>query len=357
MQANRQTNISDEQATAAEEQIIEQLKKIDFYITEFSVELLALKMQRKELEIPGYQRNFTWEESRKSRFVESIMMGLPIPFLFFWESSVTGGLEIVDGSQRLRTIEEFLAGNLILSGLKKLYLLNGFSFFDFSASRQKKIKNRSIRGIVLNESADETSRFDLFERINTSSKMANTAEVRRGALPGKFLELVIELAEEPMFKQLAPTSEKQEREREGEELVTRFFAYGDGLEDYKDDVAGFIYRYSEKMNAYFHENPSEISLYRQRFLHTMQFVQQNFVFGFRRVPKGKITPRARFEAIALGSYFALQQRPSITNKPLQVQDWLHSEEFNDIVGSDGANVTSKLKGRINFVREKLLKDS
>ena len=99
--------ISDEQKEKAETEIVEQSKRIEFYITEYSIELLANKMRDNEFFVPAYQREFTWEPERKSRFIESVVMGLPIPFLFFWEME-DGKLEIVDGSQRLRTIQEFV---------------------------------------------------------------------------------------------------------------------------------------------------------------------------------------------------------------------------------------------------------
>src|SRR5712672_3221774 len=87
---------------AAEAQIVEQSKRIEFYTVDYSIELLANKVRHQEFMVPDYQREFTWEPERKSRFIESLLMGLPIPFLFFWESPATGKLEIVDGSQRLR---------------------------------------------------------------------------------------------------------------------------------------------------------------------------------------------------------------------------------------------------------------
>ncbi|WP_238842214.1 DUF262 domain-containing protein, partial [Xylella fastidiosa] len=103
-------------------------------------------------------------------------------------------MEIVDGSQRLRSIEEFLLGNLQLGKLQTLTALSGFRFSDLPESRQRKINNRSIRGVVLNEHSDEKARFDMFERINTGSKIANMAEIRRGALTGPFMNLIIDLA-------------------------------------------------------------------------------------------------------------------------------------------------------------------
>jgi hypothetical protein len=351
-----QSKFTDEEVAAAEEQIVEQSKRIEFYLTEFSVELLASKMQNGDFEVPDYQREDTWEDWRKSRFIESLLMGLPIPFLFFWESPATGKLEIVDGSQRLRTIEAFLLGDFALGKLEEMTLLSGFRFKDLPESRQRKIKNRSIRGIVLNEHADEPARFDLFERINTGSKIANKAEVRRGALGGVFQKLVISLAQESLFVQLAPVSDKQLKEREREELVTRFFAYGDGLEGYRDRPSEFLFKYTKKMNAHFKQHPEEVEVYQQRFKDTIEFVSRNFPWGFRKTAKGKAAPRSRFEAIAIGSYMALQERPEIANLSIQVEEWLTSEEFTKVTGADGANAIGRLRTRIHFVRDRLLGD-
>jgi hypothetical protein len=348
-------SFSEELVAAAEAQIAEQTKRIEFYVTEYSVELLAAKMQNGDFEVPPYQRAFTWERERKSRFIESLLMGLPIPFLFFWESPETGKLEIVDGSQRLRTIQEFILGDFALTDLEELSLLSGFRFRDLPASRQRKVKNRSIRGIVLNENADEEARFDLFERINTGSKIANPAEVRRGAHVGPFQDLVNALAQEDIFVRLAPVSQKQVDEREREELVTRFFAYGDGLEGYRDKVSPFLFAYTKKMNKQFEQNPAEVEVYRRRFFETMDFVERHFPWGFRRGAKGKATPRARFEAIAIGSYLALAQQPELALHPsIHVEEWLNSDEFADVTGSDGANAIGRLKRRMHFVRDHLL---
>ena len=343
------------QVDLAEKQIVDQSKRIDFYITEYTIEILAQKMSSGDFEVPDYQREFTWEDERKSRFIESVLMGLPIPFLFFWESAETGKLEIVDGSQRLRTIEEFVLGGFSLGNLEELNLLNGLQFKDLPESRQRKIKNRSIRGIVLNEHTDESSRFDLFERINTGSKVANKAEIRRGALGGPFLDLVISLATDPLFINLAPVSPKLVLERRREELVTRFFAYGDGLDKYKDRVAAFNFEYTKKKNLEFSENPEISNLYRDRFMHTMTFISENFPFGFKKSSKGKATPSSRFESIAIGSYLALKENSNIIVNKLEIEQWLDSDGFSEVTGADGANVKSRLMNRIDFVRKRLLK--
>lgn len=165
-------NISNAAIELAEQQIIEVSKKIDFFTVDFSVELLVTKLQSGDFYIPGYQRELVWDEPRRCRFIESLIMGLPIPFLFFWENKQTGSLEVVDGSQRLRTLRQFLEGKLVLNNLSKLGYLQDLTFNDLPESRQRKIRNCPIRGIILNEHADADTRFELFDRINTSSKMA-----------------------------------------------------------------------------------------------------------------------------------------------------------------------------------------
>ena len=79
-----------------------------------------------------------------------------------------------------------------------------------------------------------------------------------------------------------------------------------------------------------------------------------FPDGFRRIPGGVATPRARFEAIAVGSWLALQQRPDMATETPDVTQWIASEEFKEIVGSDGANVTKRLRARLHYVRDRLL---
>lgn len=345
---------SEEEIAQTEAQIVELSKRIEFYLTEYSVELLANKMNKGEFVVPPYQREYTWEHERKSRFIESLVLGLPIPFLFFWEMP-NGKLEIVDGSQRLRSIEEFVLGDLRLGELQSLTALSGFKFSDLPESRQRKINNRSIRGIVLNEHADEQARFDMFERINTGSKIANMAEVRRGALAGPFMDLIIELSVLPKFAALAPVSKKDLDEREHEELVARFFAYSDGLEGYKDRPSEFIFNYVKKMNTEATNDPALAERYRARFQEAIDFVDRVFPYGFRRNPKGKATPRARFEAIAVGSRLALDDRPNLAKEDVaDVTPWLTSDDFTEVTGSDGANAIARLRERSGFVRNHLL---
>jgi uncharacterized protein with ParB-like and HNH nuclease domain len=159
----------------AEEQIDEIRQKIDYHTTEYTIEFIVDKYLEKddddfsEIYIPEYQRELIWDIDRQSRFIESIILGVPIAAMIVVEIYETGRLEIVDGSQRVRTLAAFMTNQLQLSNLQTLDSLNGSCFKDLAPSRQRKFKYTSLRTIVLSDKADEKVRNDIFYRINTSN--------------------------------------------------------------------------------------------------------------------------------------------------------------------------------------------
>ncbi|MEG3936913.1 DUF262 domain-containing protein [Microcoleus sp. S36b_A3] len=159
----------------AEEQIDEIRQKIDYHTTEYTIEFIVDKYLEQddggfsEIYIPEYQRELIWDIDRQSRFIESIILGVPIPAMIVVEIYETGRLEIVDGSQRVRTLAAFMTNQLQLSNLQTLDSLNGSYFNVLAPSRQRKFKYTSLRMIVLSDKADEKVRNDIFYRINTSN--------------------------------------------------------------------------------------------------------------------------------------------------------------------------------------------
>lgn len=169
------------------------------------------------------------------------------------------------------------------------------------------------------------------------------------------MTLIADLAKEPRFVNLTPVSGKSRDERVHEELVTRLFAYSDGLSGYKDRPSEFLFNYVKEMNQSLGDNPSLEGRYRSRFAETIDFVERVFPHGFRKSPAGRATPKARFEAIAVGARLALDKRPSLANETVgDVGKWLDSKEFKRVTGSDGANAVARLKERTQFVRDRLL---
>ena len=346
----------------AEKQILQAANLVRFNVIDYSLEHLVKKVKEKEYYVPGYQREFTWDKKKKSRFIESVMIGLPIPFLFFWQDS-DGNFEIVDGSQRLRTLEEFVNQEFKLAELSILTNLKGMKFKNLSISRQRKFLSQSIRGILLENDTSTSTRTEMFNRINTGGSIANEAEVRRGSLPGLITELVEELANNEQFIQLTPITKGLVDKREREELVVRFLAYTSRASlnsneplfiGYKDKPREFIYEYLEDANREANNNVEIVNELRENFVKMMNFVTATFPNGFQKPSLARQIPRARYEAIAIGSALALRKKPHLLENTPNIKDWIDKKPFIAATTSDGANTRSKLEGRIKFVRDNIL---
>lgn len=351
-------------ASKADEQIASLSKIVDYRIREYPIEVLVNKFLEGEDEgindiyVPDYQRNFIWPDDYQSRFIESVLIGLPIPYLFVGDVSSedeerSGRVEIIDGTQRIRTLAAFLHNELKLTKLIKLTLLNGFRFSDLLPSRQRRFRRFTIRMIELTEHADEETRRDMFDRINSGTMKLNPMETRRGVRAGPFLNLIIELSKDAVMHELAPLSRASIKRRDYEELVVRFFAYADRYQDFERSVIGFIDEYIDEKQAAF--GPADAETMKGEWQRVMSFVQRNFIHGFKKDAKNTRTPRVRFEAIAVGVALALRAKPKLKGDPKVIQEWAHGAEFKKLVTSDGANSRPKVKARIEYVRDQLLR--
>ena len=197
---------------------------VRFSVTDYTVEFLAAKIRSEEYYVPEYQREMIWDDDVQSRFIESVLIGLPIPVVFLWQDD-DGRMEIVDGSQRMRTLRRFIDNVLILTKLELLPETNDFHYRDLSEARQRKFNARTMRAIVLENATTTATRTEMFARINTGGRSANDAEVRRGSLPGAFTDLVIACSRYVPFVELTPISQRLINAREREELVVRFFCF------------------------------------------------------------------------------------------------------------------------------------
>jgi len=188
---------------AMESQLVEKQRTIDYDTKEFTVELLVQKLDNGDFFIPPYQREFIWHDKRRAKFIESVLLGLPIPFMFAADTK-DGILEIVDGAQRLRTLREFLDNKLILRDLEQLTNLAGRYFADLPTAQQRKFKNRTLRMVVLADKTTDDAKYDIFQRINTGSDTLRSSEVRKGAYRGPFYSFVEECAGRTDFMELCP---------------------------------------------------------------------------------------------------------------------------------------------------------
>lgn len=339
-------DITDTQKEAAEKQIRQIQKEIRYDTRDFPIELIVTYYHRDSFFIPPYQREFIWNEEKQSQFIESVIMGLPIPMMFLAEVE-KGVFEIVDGTQRIRSLESFNSNDLPLEGLKKLSTLNDFKFSDLPETQRNKFLSRALRIVILDPETTDESRRELFDRINKSGTPLTSSERRRGSLDGKFVTFLEKRAEDPRFATLCPVTKPMKKRKEPLELITRFFAYSDRYLNFKHDVDEFL-------DAYVKENREKFDRTRltAEFKATIRFVQKYFPYGFAKSVSANITPRVRFEALSVGVNLALRMNPDLIPPP--VITWLESDEFKIQTTTHASNSAPRLRGRIEFVRDRLL---
>jgi hypothetical protein len=315
---------------------------------EYPIEVIVSKFEKDQIFVPHYQRNFVWKPHEKSRFIESVFLGVPImPFLV----SVSGEeaeLEIIDGSQRIRTLQEYVKCGFKINGLEKLTELNGTKFADLSESRKNKFLLRDFRFHVVTDKATNEVRADIFNRVNTSSNKLSSSEKRKGAYQGKFYEFICKCAAFKAFREVCPIPKQKINRGEYEELVLRFFAYSESYLSFKHDVETFLDNFLlAKQSKGFDEKELTASLNV-----VVKFVKKYFDKPyFARKGRDNATPRVRFEALSVGIYLALKQNPNLAPDNLK---WLESDEFKHHTTSDASNNQGKLRARVEFVRDCLL---
>lgn len=155
---------------------------------------------------PEYQRRLVWDVAKRSRFIESLLLNIPIPpvFLYEWE---LGRYEVMDGQQRLNAVIEYYENGFALRGLEKWGEINGYRYRDLPDTLQRGLDRRRLSATVLlverisdNQPQHSEIRKLVFDRLNTGGLQLNAQELRNCLFEGAFNQLLIELARESEFQ-------------------------------------------------------------------------------------------------------------------------------------------------------------
>lgn len=344
------------------EQIEKEQKAISYDMKEFTIEFYVSKFKKNieqdenELYVPDYQREFIWDDKHQSRFIESLFLGLPVPVMFCAEIKETGRLEIVDGSQRIRTLAAFMDDLLILKHLEKLTQMNGCKYTQLPISLQRSFKNIAIRMVVLSSKATEDVRNEMFDRINTSSVPLLPMETRRGVYKGAFTDFIAELAKEKRFTSLCPMAKYMQNRREEEELILRLFAFSEIFPNYTPvetkGVANFLDKYLASKNV--KVTKQEMLCLKERFYSLIEFVEKAFPDqGFAKKKGAVGISKPYFEAIAVGLFLALQENPDLraeNKEELKINKNVRTDFLNLIDGRYHTHTAVKIKNRIEYVK-------
>lgn len=342
-----------------ENEIENQQRNVSFDTKEYTIEIVVQKYlneldkNENEFFVPEYQREFVWDDVRQSRFIESLMIGLPIPYIFLAETE-KGRYEIVDGSQRIRTLAAFLNDELKIKGLEKIEDLNNLVFSDLDISRQRKFKNISLKMIVLSERTTDETKNDIFERINRGSDLLKDMEYRKGIYTGKFNDYLFKLSKNPLYVKLTPIAKWLEKRQEREELLLRFFAFSEWYPSFSDSkgIAKQLDDYMKEKNATFNDDmEKEMNC---KFNITMNFVDKYYPYGFAKNEKAKQVARPYFEALSVGAYLALKDNPELEISEENVTNILTDEKFiTSVSGRYQTHRAKTIRARIDYVKDGL----
>jgi len=206
-------------------------RKITTQPYDLSISTLVEQWGSQLLVIPEIQREYVWDNGRASRLIESLILGVPVPPLYFAETR-DARFEVIDGHQRVRSISRFINNEFQLSGLRVLSEYKGFRFHQLPPREQRFLKTRTLRVVVITYDSHPNMKFEVFERLNTGGISLNAQELRNSLYRGSLNNEIKNLVKNPNFRSCIGTKTPRKRMVD-EELVLRFLALRDRLGSYR----------------------------------------------------------------------------------------------------------------------------
>ncbi len=281
---------------------------INSYGADYTVDTLVKRMKAGSFKIPEFQRKFVWTLKHSSKFIESLLMGLPVPGVFLYKEAETNEHLVIDGQQRLRTLQYFYSG---LFGEKKFRLVgvrepwSGKSYEDLDTADVLKLDDSIVHATIFKQDhpADVLdSIYFVFERINTGGIRLSPQEIRNCVSLGPFIELVKKLNTNPSWRNVFGGANNRAKD---EELIVRFLAlYVDG-EAYLRPMNKFLNDFSAKMNRVPAEKLEKLG---EIFLHTISVVEKSIGRPFRLV---RALNAAVFDSVMVGLAVRLETGGSL----------------------------------------------
>lgn len=240
--------------------------------TDWTTETIVSQLRRGNINLnPRFQRRNAWDRNRKSLFIESLILGLPVPQLVLAEErDRRGSFIVIDGKQRLLTLRQFASvaeddpfPPLRLSGLEDRPELNGLTYGELSLQEKLSFErdtfdNQTIRTVVIRGWTDERYLYSVFLRINNGSVQLSPQELRQALHPGPFSDFIDDFSvESDQLKNALRLREPDFRMRDVE-LVLRYFAYAIYARNYAGDLKRFLDETVDRLNKDWQQNKARI---------------------------------------------------------------------------------------------------
>jgi hypothetical protein len=218
---------------------------ITSYGADYPVDGLVKRIEADSIYIPPFQRRFVWDLKRGSRFVESLLLGLPVPGIFLSKEEKTQKLLVIDGQQRLRTLQYFYRGifaeskrEFALKGVQEQF--EGLTYKTLLDEDRRRLDDSILHATIVKQeepSADESSIYHIFERLNTGGLILQPQEIRACIYHGEFQEQLKHLNETQAWRTIYGRVNPRMKDQE---LILRFFALFFEGNTYKKPMKGFL---------------------------------------------------------------------------------------------------------------------
>jgi hypothetical protein len=284
--------------------------------TDWTTETIASQLKKKNIDLnPAFQRRDAWTDEEKSRFIESLMLGIPVPPIILAEIKGKKNLYIViDGKQRLLSLRRFYSEGtendsfkqLKLKGLQILSELNGKIYREIDEFPYKtNLDNQTIRTIVIKNWPDEAFLYTVFLRLNTGSKKLSPQELRQALHPGEFLNFLDEVTSESAVMKAMLNNKSEDSRMRDVELALRYFAYKYCIREYNGNLKEFLDITCEKLNNEWDSKSEEIRKEYKELENAINLI--NKIFGekkaFSRFVDGSYTNRFHRSLFEILTYY------------------------------------------------------
>jgi hypothetical protein len=349
-----------ERGTSIGEKYDKQMRQLVTQRLDIPLTSLANMIETKQIDVsPKFQRRGRWNDKQRSRFVESIIMNVPIPPVFLGEDEY-GKYVVLDGRQRITALYEFIRGHYPLEGLEVWEELNGEKFDDIEEV-QAFIYRRFLPAIAILNESSKVIKYDVFDRLNTGGVVLTPMELRNALHRGNFTRNLHRLSRNSTFRKLWGIPEgKQERKKNSIfrkmldlEFVLRFFSL-ERYEDFTDRAKfnGFLSKVMIQKNAEYAVDASQREVDKEAFSRAVECA--HLVLGddaFRKPANStRRSPRSAPFADAVMHAFAYVD-PTKVNKTLAsaakkaIYDQFQKADYAAATGS-GTNGRSAIKLRL-----------
>jgi len=342
MQEDDETKVLDE----SEEEIIPYRYSITSYGADYPVDLLVQRLDNDIILIPPFQRSYVWTHKMASRFIESLLLGLPVPGIFLSKEPDTGKSLIIDGHQRLKTLQFFYQG---IFGGREFVLKDVQTNFEGKTYKTLKEEDRLRLGdsiihatIVKQDepSDDQSSIFHIYERLNTGGMLLQSQEIRSCIYFGPFNQLLRDMNELPKWREIYG---KQSKRLKDQELILRFYALYFYYSKYERPIKEFLNRF---MGANRHLELFNAEALNKKFMSPIELISTSL--GNKAFRPERALNAAVFDAVMIGLARRLEKSPIVKSdkfvdayiKLLENTEFLESTQTGT---SDVPNVQKRIE--------------